>query len=100
VCKQSHEAAITLVKPDASSSETKEDLSAVAASPAQEPETRTTTTPTTAPDSKGVPDPDLHRAQELVSLHYDVKVNHLRSGLDPELVEARRRVDEVLASLT
>lgn len=44
-------------------------------------------------------DPDLQRAQELVSLHYNVKVNHVRSGLDPETIEARRRVDEVMAVL-
>lgn len=55
----------------------------------------------TSQDLDAVPqvDPDLQRAQELVSLHYNVKVNHLRSGLDPETIEARRRVDEVMAVL-
>lgn len=67
----------------------------ISASQAQNPET-------VPPKSNNVSqvDPDLHRAEKLVSLHYDVKVNHLKFGLDPELIEARRRVDEVMAALT
>ncbi|KEF61811.1 uncharacterized protein A1O9_03381, partial [Exophiala aquamarina CBS 119918] len=89
----SHEAAIALVNPDVRF-ENKEDLPAL--SPAQKSEAKAPSQSGSAPQDD---DPDLQRAQELVSLHYAVKVNHLRSGLDPELVEARRRVHEIVAAL-
>ena len=44
-------------------------------------------------------DPDLKRANEIVSLHNDVKVKHLESGLDYEIIQARRDVEKVLAAL-
>ncbi|KAI1617813.1 hypothetical protein EDD37DRAFT_240215 [Exophiala viscosa] len=44
-------------------------------------------------------DPDLQRANELVSLHYDVKVKYLQNGPDPELLQARKEVAEVLYAL-
>lgn len=50
-------------------------------------------------NAKSEPDPDMQRADELVSLHYNVKVHHLNSGLDPEILEARRRVEEVINAL-
>ena len=45
-------------------------------------------------------DEDLQRAQELVSLHYDVKLKYLETGPDPELVKAGKDVDEVVAALS
>lgn len=81
------------MKPDVRI-ENNENLSAV--SSAQKPEAKALSESDAAPKSD---DPELHRAQELVSLHYDVKVSHLRSGLDPELVQARRRVDDIVAAL-
>lgn len=42
---------------------------------------------------------DVRRANELISLHYNVKVKYLKSGLDSELVQARRDVDRVVAIL-
>jgi len=44
-------------------------------------------------------DTDLQRADELVSLHQDVKLKHIENGPDAELLEARRAVSRVLASL-
>lgn len=44
-------------------------------------------------------DYDLQRADELMSLHQTVKMKHLDSGPDAELLEARRAVGRVLASL-
>ena len=42
---------------------------------------------------------DLQRAQELVSLHYDVKVKYRETGPDAEFVRAGRNVDTVVAAL-
>lgn len=44
-------------------------------------------------------DSDLQRADELVSLHQNVKLKHIESGPDVELLEARQAVSRVLASL-
>lgn len=45
-------------------------------------------------------DVDLKRANDLVSLHHDVKVRYSEDGgLDEEVLAARRRVSRVLASL-
>ena len=44
-------------------------------------------------------DSDLHRAEELISLHQNVKLKHIQSGPDAELLEARQAVSRVLASL-
>ena len=49
----------------------------------------------TAADS----DQDLQRANELVSLHYDVKVKYLQNGPDPELLRARKEVEGVIYAL-
>ncbi|KAH0846817.1 hypothetical protein FOPE_12643 [Fonsecaea pedrosoi] len=45
-------------------------------------------------------DQDLHRADELVSLYYDVKVKFTERGPDPDFVQAAREVDQVLAALS
>ncbi|KAK5064927.1 hypothetical protein LTR84_000761 [Exophiala bonariae] len=79
----SHAAAIALVKPDVGG--IKDDLSV-----------HTDQKSSATSDI----DRDLQRAEELVLLHYDVKVKHLKSGLGPEIIEARRRVDEVMAALS
>jgi len=44
-------------------------------------------------------DGDLQRAEELVSLHQNVKMKHIVNGPDADLAEARRAVSRVLASL-
>ena len=44
-------------------------------------------------------DVDLKRANDLVALHYAVKVKHQESGMDKELLHARRVVGGVLTSL-
>jgi hypothetical protein len=44
-------------------------------------------------------DPDLQRANDLISLHYGVKVKYMENGLDPELLQARREVANVLSQL-
>jgi len=44
-------------------------------------------------------DSDLQRAEELTSLHQDVKLKHIERGPDAELLEARQAVSRVLASL-
>lgn len=78
---QSHEAALALVKPSIGQDGVHSSLDP---------------SPSTY---KGPPDTDLQKAQELVSLHYDVKVRISESGLDPELLDSRRRVNQVLADL-
>ncbi|OAP56795.1 hypothetical protein AYL99_08907 [Fonsecaea erecta] len=45
-------------------------------------------------------DQDLQRANELVSLHYDVKLKYIETGPDPELVHAGKGVDCVIAALS
>lgn len=52
-----------------------------------------------ASTSNSDPDPDLKRANDLVSLHYAAKIKHQESGLDKELLHARRVVGGVLTSL-
>ena len=47
----------------------------------------------------GQSDPDLQRAKDLIALHYDVKVKHQQSGLDDDLLQARRDVYNVLSQL-
>lgn len=44
-------------------------------------------------------DPDLQRAKDVVDLHYGVKVRYEERGLDEELVEARRKVEDVIRGL-
>ncbi len=44
-------------------------------------------------------DLDLQRADELVSLHYDVKLKYSEIGTDQELEKAGRDVDNVAAAL-
>ena len=41
----------------------------------------------------------MQRATDLVELHYEVKVKHVR-GLDDRLVRARRDVDRALEDLS
>ena len=40
----------------------------------------------------------MQRATDLVELHYGVKMKHAE-GMDKELAEARKRVEEVMESL-
>ena len=42
---------------------------------------------------------DLQRASELMTLHINVKVKHLESGPDQELLSARQTVNSILRSL-
>lgn len=44
-------------------------------------------------------DEDLRRADELVSLHQNVKLKHIQAGPDRELLQARQIVQAVLTSL-
>lgn len=44
-------------------------------------------------------DNELQRAEELVSLHQNVKLKHLETGPDAELLEAKQAVSRVLESL-
>lgn len=44
-------------------------------------------------------DKDLQRAEELVSLHQNVKLKHIQNGQDRELLQSRQAVQAVLASL-
>lgn len=46
-----------------------------------------------------VQDEDLRRADELVSLHQNVKLKHIQAGPDQDLLQARQAVQAVLASL-
>lgn len=47
-----------------------------------------------------VTDEDLRRADELVSLHQNVKLKHIHAGPDQDLLQARQAVQAVLTSLT
>jgi hypothetical protein len=44
-------------------------------------------------------DVDLKRVQNLIELHYSVKVAHTEGKLEKELMEARRMVQEAMAGL-
>lgn len=50
-------------------------------------------------DATKTTDQDLQRADELVSLHQNVKLKHIQTGQDQELLQARQVVQSVLASL-
>ncbi|EXJ80191.1 hypothetical protein A1O1_08333, partial [Capronia coronata CBS 617.96] len=82
----SHEAAVALVKPA--------DLGPTTPSG----ETGGESSPHGSPTQTS-PDADLQHANELVSLHYDLKVKYLEMGPDPELVQAERQVDQVISAL-
>jgi hypothetical protein len=45
------------------------------------------------------PHHDLHRANELVSLHYQVKLQFLETGPDPEFVQAGKDVQDVIYAM-
>ncbi|KAJ9612439.1 hypothetical protein H2200_004036 [Cladophialophora chaetospira] len=82
----SNEAALALVKPEpANDSQSPEEL-------------QSRQSPSSATQAQA--DEDLRRADELVSLHYDVKLKYVENGPDPELVKAGRDVDEVVAILS
>ncbi|KAL2428916.1 hypothetical protein ABEF95_003343 [Exophiala dermatitidis] len=86
----SHEAAVALVKPAGSRSvDSKE---AACGNPEASP-------PAASAEPEQSLDPDLQYANELVSLHYDVKVNYLKRGADPDLIQAAKNVDQVLSAL-
>ncbi|KIW96758.1 uncharacterized protein Z519_02149 [Cladophialophora bantiana CBS 173.52] len=89
----SHEAAVALVKPSLIT--TADD---------------TNQSPAKAEDTPGRPlqpsaseehhDQDLQRANELVSLYYDVKLKYLKAGPDTDLVQAGKDVDQIIAALS
>ncbi len=51
-------------------------------------------------DIKQSIDSDLQRADELVSLHQNVKLKRIQSGPDAELLEARQAVKTILTALS
>ncbi|EXJ62969.1 hypothetical protein A1O7_03413 [Cladophialophora yegresii CBS 114405] len=87
----SHEAATALVKPPAPTGA--EETETTATEKAEDVQAHSS-----GRDTRG-DDQDLQRANELLSLHYGVKLKYLETGPDPELEQAGRAVDEVLASL-
>jgi len=94
----SHEAAIALVRP---ATETPpNEIDPVSSSQAEDSQPESQPQSRHRPTTDAQPDPDLQRANELVSLHYDVKMKYLESGLDPELVQAGKEVDEVISALS
>lgn len=103
---QSHEAAMALVRVAVSdaaneqverSSSQAGDLEGSSIS-AQPPPSQPTQPQQTQPSSSAAvgSDPDLRRAEELVSLHYNVKIKYRDTGRDPELVRAGDEVERVL----
>lgn len=62
--------------------------------------TKADATSTEPSDEKSKTDPDLQRAKELVELHYSVKLNYLREGMDAELQGARANVERVSRELS
>ncbi|OCT54880.1 hypothetical protein CLCR_03188 [Cladophialophora carrionii] len=88
----SHEAAIALVKPPAPAGAEATDTTAPN-------ESEDVAAHSSGRDTRR-DDQDLRRANELISLHYDVKLKYLETGPDPELEQAGRDVDEVLAALS
>ncbi|KIW75574.1 hypothetical protein Z517_10316 [Fonsecaea pedrosoi CBS 271.37] len=95
----SHEAAIALVKPPTTTTtKTKTtDDGALQTSSTKSDETSGQPAQSLPKDQD---DKDLHRADELVSLYYDVKVKFTERGPDPDFVQAGREVDQVLAALS
>jgi heptaprenylglyceryl phosphate synthase len=51
------------------------------------------------PSTAGETDSELQRADELVSLHYDVKLKYLETGSDAELEKAAEDVEKVLRDI-
>ncbi|OAL19807.1 hypothetical protein AYO22_09334 [Fonsecaea multimorphosa] len=90
---KSHEAAIALVKPSVI---TTGDVTLQP--PAKSDGTNGHSMQPPPPEYQN--DHDLQRANELVSLHYDVKLNYMETGPDAELVQAGKDVDQVLAALS
>ncbi|EXJ63530.1 uncharacterized protein A1O5_11291 [Cladophialophora psammophila CBS 110553] len=88
----SHEAAIALVKPSLIT--TADDTNQ---SPAKAEETPGRPL---QPSTSEHHDQDLQRANELVSLYYDVKLKYLETGPDPDLVQAGKHVDQIIAALS
>jgi len=90
----SHEAAIALVKPTATTNGT--EIDQVFSPPNDASITNTINTPSAA----GETDFELQRADELVSLRYDVKLKYLETGPDAELEKAAEDVEKVLRDLS
>ncbi|KIW71445.1 hypothetical protein PV04_03613 [Phialophora macrospora] len=93
----SHEAALALVKPPAPA-EAEAEVEATEATAPKKSEAQLSHFHSSGSDTGR--DKDLQRVNELVSLHYDVKLKYLETGPDPELERAGRDVDEVLAALS
>ncbi|KIW26818.1 uncharacterized protein PV07_06622 [Cladophialophora immunda] len=89
----SHEAAIALVKPHVITTGDVTDRA-----PAKSDDTNGQ--PVQPPPPEDQHNQDLQRANELVSLHYNVKLKYLETGPDPELVQAGEDVDQVIAALS
>ncbi|KAK6370012.1 hypothetical protein LTR64_005252 [Lithohypha guttulata] len=49
-------------------------------------------------DQSNVSD-DMQRANELLSLHQNVKMKHVEQGFDPELTKARQEIAHILRKL-
>lgn len=91
---QSYEAAIALVKPANNTSSNYGEPSQQSGDTEAPPASQVSSTRASADL-----DPDLQRANELVSLHYDVKMKYLQNGPDPEFIKARKDVEGVLYDL-
>ncbi|OAL37732.1 hypothetical protein AYO20_02909 [Fonsecaea nubica] len=101
--RNSHEAALALVKPPTTTTTTTTTTRPTDDGTPQSSSTTSDETsgqPARPPPSKDQDDQDLHRADELVSLYYDVKVKFTERGPDPDFVQAGREVDQVLADLS
>lgn len=59
----------------------------------------TSSTSASSPKNGSETDPDLKRAKELVDLHYGMKLKYRESGLDQDMLKARRDVESVRRSL-
>ena len=87
---QDHSAALNLVNARTPSSDPQAH---------QSPDSAAVAKPKLVSQESAAEDPDMQRATDLVELHYEVKVKHVR-GLDDRLVQARRDVDRALEDLS
>lgn len=91
---QTHEAAIALVKPAATTNASE------VGQVSSPPNGASITNAINAPSAADETDSELQRANELVSLHYDVKLKYLETGPDAELEKAAQDVEKVLRDLS
>ncbi|KAK6373879.1 hypothetical protein LTS17_007848 [Exophiala oligosperma] len=84
-----HEAAIALVAPKNAGSH---------GQTSTQPDTGNSSTTQPSPPGPGN-DLELARANELVSLHYNVKVKYVETGPDPELQHAAAMINHIIQDL-